>query len=191
MLLKEFKIKKDSFISGWIIPQNICDDIIKYFNDNKEKAIDGTINYKLLKKEKKSKEIIFSSDYNEYPLKDYKVYLQKVLELYLKKYVYANNVNFFNIIDNIKIQYYKKNEGFKSWHFERTGVNHSIKRHLVFMTYLNDVNDGGTDFYYQKIITPAKKGLTLIWPVDWTHTHRGQISKNEEKYIITGWYSFN
>jgi hypothetical protein len=32
------------------------------------------------------------------------------------------------------------------------------------MTYLNDVDDGGTDFLYQKLTTPAKKGLTLIWP---------------------------
>jgi hypothetical protein len=29
------------------------------------------------------------------------------------------------------------------------------------MTYLNDVPDGGTEFKYQKIISPAKKGLTL------------------------------
>ena len=59
------------------------------------------------------------------------------------------------------------------------------------MTYLNNVDEGGTEFYYQKMITPAKKGLTLIWPTDWTHTHKGQISKTQEKFIITGWYSFN
>jgi hypothetical protein len=58
------------------------------------------------------------------------------------------------------------------------------------MTYLNDVEDGGTEFKYQNIISPAKKGLTLLWPVDWTHTHKGQISKTKEKYIITGWLSF-
>jgi hypothetical protein len=58
------------------------------------------------------------------------------------------------------------------------------------MTYLNDVNDGGTEFLYQKITSPAKKGLTLIWPADWTHTHRGQISKTKEKSIITGWFNY-
>ena len=25
-------------------------------------------------------------------------------------------------------------------------------------------------FKYQNLTTPAKKGLTLIWPVYWTHT---------------------
>ena len=58
------------------------------------------------------------------------------------------------------------------------------------MTYLNDVKNGGTEFMYQKLKAPAKKGLTLIWPTDWTHTHRGVISKKQEKYIVTGWFSY-
>ena len=58
------------------------------------------------------------------------------------------------------------------------------------MTYLNDVENGGTEFKFQNITTPAKKGLTLIWPAGWTHVHRGQISNKKEKYIITGWYAF-
>ena len=36
------------------------------------------------------------------------------------------------------------------------------------MTYLNDVPDGGTHFKYQELTAPAKKGLTLIWPTDFT-----------------------
>ena len=58
------------------------------------------------------------------------------------------------------------------------------------MTYLNDVDDGGTEFKYQNITTPAKKGLTLIWPTHWTHTHRGQVSNTKIKYITTGWFDF-
>ena len=42
----------------------------------------------------------------------------------------------------------------------------------------------------QKMIVNAEQGKTLIWPADWTHTHRGVGSLTEEKYIITGWYSF-
>ena len=57
------------------------------------------------------------------------------------------------------------------------------------MTYLNDVPDGGTMFKYQKIITPAKKGSTVIWPAGFTHTHKGQISHTKEKFIVTGWWS--
>ena len=56
------------------------------------------------------------------------------------------------------------------------------------MTYLNDVEDGGgKEFKYQKLRFNAKKGTTLIWPPDFTHTHRGVISPTQEKYISTGW----
>jgi len=30
---------------------------------------------------------------------------------------------------------------------------------------------------------------TVIWPADFTHTHRGIVSKTQEKYIATGWYN--
>ena len=58
------------------------------------------------------------------------------------------------------------------------------------MTYLNDVPAGGTEFMYQKITIPAIKGLTVIWPSDWTHTHRGQISNEYKKYVLTGWFNY-
>jgi hypothetical protein len=59
------------------------------------------------------------------------------------------------------------------------------------MTYLNDINDGGeTEFLYQNIKIKPKKGLTLIFPADWTFTHRGIASSTEEKFIVTGWYNY-
>ena len=89
-------------------------------------------------------------------------------------------------IVELNIQHYEPGGGFKIFHCENS-TKDTINRHLVFMTYLNDVNDGGTIFKYQNLITPATKGSTLIWPVNWTHTHKGQISGTSEKYIITGW----
>ncbi len=59
------------------------------------------------------------------------------------------------------------------------------------MTYLNDIKEGGeTEWYYQKLKVKPKKGLTVIWPADWTFTHRGITAKKEHKYIITGWINF-
>jgi prolyl 4-hydroxylase len=64
------------------------------------------------------------------------------------------------------------------------------KRLFVFMLYLNTVNDkGGTEFKYYNHIEKAEAGKLLIWPPDFTHTHRGVVSPTEKKYIITGWYS--
>jgi len=66
-----------------------------------------------------------------------------------------------------------------------------MNRLFAFMTYLNDVPDGGTEFLYQNMTVRAEKGLTLIWPSAWTHMHRGRVSNTKEKYIITGWYSIS
>jgi hypothetical protein len=58
------------------------------------------------------------------------------------------------------------------------------------MTYLNDVEIGGeTEFFHQKLKIRPEKGLTLIWPADWTFTHIG-ITSPEEKFIVTGWFNY-
>jgi len=59
------------------------------------------------------------------------------------------------------------------------------------MTYLNNVKDSGeTEWFYQNLKIKPEAGLTVIWPTDWTFTHRGIPSKTEIKYIVTGWYSY-
>ena len=84
------------------------------------------------------------------------------------------------------VQHYKPGEGYYQYHAERMwGGN--LGREYTFMTYLNDVPNGGTEFYYQEKTYEAKKGKTLIWPAHYTHIHRGQITNEHEKYIATGW----
>ena len=36
-------------------------------------------------------------------------------------------------------------------------------------------------------VIKAKEGKLVIWPSDFTHPHRGIVSLDEEKYIVTGW----
>ena len=44
-----------------------------------------------------------------------------------------------------------------------------MQRVLAFMTYLNDVEEGGeTSFHYYDINVQPKKGKTMIWPAEWT-----------------------
>ena len=75
---------------------------------------------------------------------------------------------------------------------ERDSLN-SLHRIFAWMTYLNDVDikDGGSTFFshYGLEIQP-RKGLTLIWPAEWTHAHKGNLLKADNKYIITGWMHF-
>jgi len=191
---KQHKFSYNSFIGGWFIPNKICDDLIDYFKKNKQKHVEGIAGYKdnqyvVDKNVKDSIDLVIDPSTSFYPFNEYMKNLQICLNKYLKKYPDANNSAKFNINEFYNIQYYLPNGGFKKWHYEASGIS-TCKRNLVFMTYLNNVGNCGTEFKYQKIKIKCKKGLTLIWPAFYTHTHRGIISKKNEKYIITGWFSY-
>ena len=90
------------------------------------------------------------------------------------------------MVYEMKIQRTAPGEGYHVWHWEQSSRSDTT-RFMVIQVFLNDVEDGGTEFMYQKIKIPARKGLLLMWPSDFTHTHRGIISQTKEKYILTGW----
>jgi hypothetical protein len=193
--MKEHNLPFESFVGGWYISEDICDDLICVFERNKHLTKEGTVSYTESKIEvdkdvKESLDLCIAPDNTDPTLMAYKTNLQIVLNHYLQKYPEANAVSKFSLSKDYNIQYYTPGGGFKTWHNERSS-DISATRHLVFMTYLNNVYDGGTEFKYQNLKVPAVKGLTLIWPTDWTHTHRGVISQTQEKYIITGWFNFS
>jgi|TARA_B100000085_G_scaffold212249_1_gene196383 hypothetical protein len=121
---------------------------------------------------------------------NYLMSLQGVLNKYLERFPFAE-LSRFEIVEPLSLQHYPIGGGFKEWHTERANSSPgNVYRHLVFMTYLNDVPDGGTEWFHQDKYVPAKRGYTVIWPSDWTHFHRGVVSNTSEKFIITGWFSF-
>ena len=120
----------------------------------------------------------------------YKQHLQSVLDLYIALYPYSNRQSAFDLEYPTLCQHYPRSGGYKVWHCERASKGHDSARHLVFMTYLNTLDDGGTEFLHQNILVKAERGLTIIWPCDWTFTHRGQISQTSEKMVVTGWLRF-
>ncbi|OUW92351.1 MAG: hypothetical protein CBD88_08585 [Flavobacteriales bacterium TMED228] len=187
--MKEYKLPYESFVAGYMAPKRLCDDIVKYYKDNKEKRYVGTVaTFEVVKDVKESTDIMIQPEDTFEPFGEYRHHLQKCIEEYQKKYTSIGMYARFNIAQPYLIQHYPKGGGFKIWHFENAGYPQIIKRKLVFMTYLNDAPNAGTEFKYQKLTTPCKKGLTLIWPAEFTHTHRGVISKTHKKTIITGWF---
>ena len=172
----------------------ICGDLISYFKNNSSKSFEGTI-YKcgesLIDKEIKDSTDIAISVGESTLVDSYLNEAQVCLDKYKKDYKYCDEGQSpYNIVEDINIQHYSPGQAFHKWHCEKAGPSDSV-RHLVFMTFLNDVTDkGGTEFYYHDRCIEPKKGLTLIWPTDWTFTHRGVPSSTQEKYIITGWYSY-
>ena len=184
-----------SFIGACYLDDiSVCDDLIFNF-DNQEleegvKEI-GTVfrRNKDIVDEKTKDSTDMALDTSCEATKRYGASLQKVLEQYWLKYPDSNCVSPYHL-SHLNMQKYNCGGAFHQWHAERTNFAKTA-RHLVYMTYLNDVTDGGeTEFLYQKIKVKPSKGLTLIWPVDWMFVHRGIPSMTQEKYIVTGWYEY-
>lgn len=181
---------QSNFIGEYQVSEKSVEQLIDHWSINKDNADFGRVGFGYDESRKKSLEYIISPE--ELPNFDYHNELMKCVHQYMEEYEWSANVAPFGVFENTKIQYYREGWGYYDWHSENQGYRQTQRRHLVFMTYLNSVSDGGgTEFLYQKYITPAEKGKTVIWPSAWTHTHRGVVSPSQEKYIITGWLSFN
>ena len=113
--------------------------------------------------------------------------LKKGLDTYMIEHPALENIQQFDL-EAYNIQRYLPGEGFYNWHCENSGYTLGGDRVLACMFYLNDVEDGGTEFKAQNHTEKAEAGKFLIWPAYWTHMHRGEISQTKTKYIVTGWF---
>ena len=105
-------------------------------------------------------------------------------------------VNYLFRLGEINAQKYVKNQGgYPYWHSEiypQQQGTEALHRNLLFMFYLNDVDEGGeTEFYYQDKKVKPKAGRMVIAPAGFTHTHRGNVPLSNDKYILTSWVLFN
>jgi hypothetical protein len=124
-------------------------------------------------------------------VRDFTGEVNRVMNNYVDHFPLCAKTNVFKMEEFFNLQYYKPGGGYHMWHCERQSSSRSnTYRHMVWMTYLNDVPDGGTEWFHQDLYIPAEKGMTVIWPADWTFHHRGRKSDTSEKIIATGWYHF-
>ena len=178
-----------------------CDTFINLFEENKSLQSPGKAGNAINLDVKKSTDIHINCTYIlNNSSKDVMLWkdttvkfldsLNHCIELYRNKYMSKIDPQGFVIQENkFNLQKYLVGEGFYEWHVENYSSD-TDKRALVFMCYLNDVVDGGTEFDNGFGSTEAKKGNLVLWPPYWTHPHRGIISKTQTKYILTGWLEF-
>jgi|TARA_B110000008_G_C16953452_1_gene557211 prolyl 4-hydroxylase len=186
-----------NFIGSWVMnPLSLCDDLIDYFESNENKQKRG------ITKGGKNQEIKNSTDItitpNEIKLPGNEVFDQYFKHLFDCYQDYVNQWPFLESfaenlqVSSFNLQRYKSGQHFQKVHTERSSLD-TLHRVFAWMTYLNDVdeNSGGSTFFshYDLAIQP-RKGLTLIWPAEWTHAHKGNVLKADSKYIITGWMNF-
>ena len=164
--------------------ETICDELIEYHTHNTEYKNDRSGGGESNVKQSIDVQVLPTSKHPS--IKKYVKYVMNGLKHYLDTYKHFQSD--LTILESFNIQYYKPHGGFRKWHCERSNYQ-SHQRGLVFMTYLNTIDGGGTEFaYYPDVKINAEKGVTLIWPTDFTHTHRSVVTSNE-KWIITGWYN--
>lgn len=97
---------------------------------------------------------------------------------------------------SVNVQHYEQGKGgYPHWHseqFPQQGHNEALHRVVLYMFYLNDVEQGGeTEFFYQNRKISPKKGTMVIAPASFTHSHRGNVPLSNDKYIATSWVMFN
>jgi hypothetical protein len=92
----------------------------------------------------------------------------------------------------VKLQKTPPRGGYHFWHCESFN-NETGNRALAWMIYLNDIppGEGETEFIWQKLRVQPEAGKCLLWPTQFTHTHRGNPVYTTTKYIATGWYTFD
>jgi hypothetical protein len=176
---------------------SVCDKLIELHKNSKDtypglsydaKNKAGSVDTS----KKDSIDLSFSLQTGEVPqhILDYLLQLKEVCMKYVEEFPAVDWYSPWSIVEPFVIQHYRPTGGFKVFHSEKVGTT-TANRHLVWMTYLNDVTDGGeTEFYHQGYKVKAERGRTVIWPTDWTYTHRGIPSPTQDKYIITGWYNY-
>ena len=184
-----------NFIGSWKMEASICDQIIAYYDKNKERQTQGATGLGAISLDTKNRTDISISP-KELNLKENEVfnkYFKNLFEFYKdynKQWPFLESIVSTLEIGRFNIGKYMPGQHFQKIHTERASLG-SLHRLLAFMTYLNDVEDGGSTYFshYDLDIKP-KKGLTIIWPAEWTHAHKGNVINSGSKYIITGWLTF-
>ncbi len=184
-----------NFINSWIIePLSLCDDLIEYFELNTANQKKGVTGGGLNTDIKDSIDIVIRPEKIILPENEiFQTYFEKLFEChsdYISQWPFIKTISQKYEIGSFNLQKYTSGQHFKKIHTERSSIG-TLHRVFAFMTYLNDVQEGGSTYFshYDLEIQP-RKGLTLIWPAEWTHAHRGNILRAGSKYIITGWINF-
>lgn len=174
-----------NFIEAYQVEDDtLCDEIVDYFHASP--ALHNVVGAEgdPLRAARRSTDMLLKQGQNDDLLMRYLEHIKEIAEAYMNTYPQASSN--LGIVEPLQIRRYLPGEGVYAdqWESSHAGARH---RFLGFLTYLNDVDDGGgTQFIYQGVTMPAKKGRTLVWPCEFTHTHKDEVSNQGTKYVITG-----
>ena len=159
------------------IESNVCDELIKFFEDNIEHSF------------KEKQEFRSFQELNLFLFPEYEVKITNLLVPYIDRYKKDNNISDHvwpssYELEHTRIKKYMPNTNDRfDIHADATQVR-TIARFLVMFVYLSDNESGYTTFPNRGISVQPKKGRLLMFPPNWCYPHIGEKVTDKPKYII-------
>jgi len=115
--------------------------------------------------------------------------ITKITTNYYRKFQPASCLGEITL-EQVLIQKFEKTNG-RGISIEKDRGWGVSSRHLGFMTFLDDVTDNGTiNWYYQNLQIKPEKGLTIVFPCNWTYIHTISPSDTQDSVILSSWTRF-
>jgi len=188
--IKEVKQNTFIFEQKNALPAELCDDMIRRFEENTSDQYQGRIGQTVSQDNtiKKTTDLVVSGKEH---WKDVDNNLFRSMGIAIKEFreAYPYFKGPFKDM-GYGIQRYNPGE-FYHWHID--GGSHDFsQRQLVAIWYLNDVPGPGgeTEFLFQDVKIKPEKGKLVLFPPFWTHEHRAVTLNEGVKYIATTWIVF-
>ena len=188
--LKEVKENTFIFEQHNALPDALCDDMIRRFEEHSDDQYQGRIGQTVSQDSsvKKTTDLVVSGKEH---WKDVDNNLFRSLGIAIKEFreAYPYFKGPFKDM-GYGIQRYNPGE-YYHWHID--GGSHDFsQRQLVALWYLNDVPGPGgeTEFLFQDVKIKPEKGKLVLFPPFWTHEHRAVTLNEGVKYIATTWIIF-
>lgn len=188
--LKEVKPNTFIYEVDKALPQDVCKEMIRRFEEKKEQQYLGRIGQMQQEDQsiKRSTDLVVSGKPG---WKDIDQLLFRSLAFAMRE-VKSKFPYFNGPFKDMGYAIQKTQPGeFYHWHID--GGSHEFsQRQLVAVWYLNDVEGPGgtTDFLFQDVQIKPEQGKLLLFPPFWTHEHRGATLEAGIKYIATTWVVF-
>lgn len=188
--IKEVKENTFIFEQKNALPDALCDDMIRRFEENTEDQYQGRIGQGASQDNnvKKTTDLVVSGKDH---WKDVDNNLFRSMGIAIKEFreAYPYFKGPFKDM-GYGLQRYNPGE-YYHWHID--GGSHDFsQRQLVAIWYLNDVPGPGgeTEFLFQDVKIKPEKGKLVLFPPFWTHEHRAATLNEGVKYIATTWIVF-
>ncbi len=179
-----------------VIPPDVCEDIIRRFEEDKEHQFAGNVGDGAMKRVDNSIKVcteITITGYSHWTDID-KIFCESVgstLGVLGDKYPGLAGAGSEVEDEGYRIKRYLANGIDKFDPHSDVGGLGNCHRLLIFIWYLNDVEEGGeTKFPVHGITVKPKQGRLVTFPPFWTHLHQGMPAISGPKYTVGGWLNY-